>query len=189
MSDTNQYYSNNLEEFVTRTSQIDMSEIYGRFLPLLKSGCHILDAGCGAGRDTRFFIDSGFQVSAFDQNEKLCDFAAKNTGIDVKLMTFLELGEKDTFDAIWACASLLHLDKNQLNQALDKLINSLKSGGYFYCSFKNGTFSGYRDGRFYQDMTLEKLKKTLSGLNLKLIDLWENKDQSTEWVNAICQKN
>ena len=74
-------------------------------------------------------------------------------------------------------------------QNLDKLINSLKSGGHFYCSFKKGTFSGYRDGRFYQDMTLEKLKKTLSGLNLKLIDLWENKDQSTEWVNAICQND
>ena len=48
----------------------------------------ILDFGCGAGRDTKFFIEKGFNVSAIDGSKNLCDFASIYTGIKVKECLF-----------------------------------------------------------------------------------------------------
>lgn len=32
----------------------------------VEPGGHILDVGCGSGRDAKYFIDKGYQVTAFD---------------------------------------------------------------------------------------------------------------------------
>ena len=74
------FYDENADSFFNDTVKADMSYIYQKFLPLLKNGEHILDAGCGSGRDTYFFLKHGFQVTAFDASEALVSKAREYTG-------------------------------------------------------------------------------------------------------------
>ena len=43
-------------------------------MKLLAPKAHILDFGCGSGRDTKYFLEQGFQVTAIDGSAELCKF-------------------------------------------------------------------------------------------------------------------
>ena len=69
---TKDYYNKNAQEFFNQTVKADMSELYDIFLKNLP--CNegkILDLGCGSGRDSKYFLDSGFEVVAMDISEEL----------------------------------------------------------------------------------------------------------------------
>ena len=51
------YYDENAEEFFENTVNADMTPHYKKFLEAIPEGCHILDAGCGSGRDTLKFME------------------------------------------------------------------------------------------------------------------------------------
>ena len=82
------------------------------------------------------------------------------TGIQVHQMLFQELQEKEMYDGIWACASVLHVPKIELANILQKMCNAVKVGGIIYTSFKYGNFEGERSGRFFCDFT-EKVSANL----------------------------
>ena len=73
MNETLQYYNEHAADFTADTQQSDMSERYVSFLSRLKDGGHILDLGCGAGRDSAQFLKRGYQVTAVDGSEELCE--------------------------------------------------------------------------------------------------------------------
>ena len=62
------YYDENASAFCEGTRNADMSEMRGRFLQYLKPGTLILDAGCGSGRDSKFFMESGYRVVVLQRN-------------------------------------------------------------------------------------------------------------------------
>ena len=53
------YYDLNAEDFVTQTQRLLFAGVQNRFLMKLPQGGHILDFGCGSGRDTRSFLKQG----------------------------------------------------------------------------------------------------------------------------------
>ena len=73
------------------------------------------------------------------------------------------------FDGIWACASLLHIPSNEIVDVFNRCYNALTSNGIMYCSFKYGEYEGERNGRFFNDFTLEKLNKVLSNTKFKVL--------------------
>ena len=92
-----------------------------KFLHLVNEGAVILDFGCGSGRDTKYFLDQGYQVTATDGSAELCWLASAFTGIEVKEMLFQELDDMGTYDGIWACSSILHLSKIELLPVICKM--------------------------------------------------------------------
>ena len=69
MSQTIDYYNENADKFYENTVDADMSEQYQQFLKYLNQGAKILDFGCGSGRDSKYFIDNGYKVTAIDGAE------------------------------------------------------------------------------------------------------------------------
>lgn len=112
------------------------------FCKSINPGAYILDFGCGAGRDTKYFLDQGYLVEAIDGSEQLCQIASKHTGIKVRQMLFQELKVNEKYDGIWACASILHLPKKELKEVFKKMLTALKPGGRIYTSFKYGEYEG-----------------------------------------------
>ena len=90
-----------------------------------------MDFGCGSGRDTKYFIENGFEVAATDGSEELCKSASEYTGIAVKQMLFQELNEIDKYDGIWACSSILHLSKKELVDVFVRMIERYAIMGLF----------------------------------------------------------
>ena len=74
-------------------------------------------------------------------------------------MLFEELNDQNIYDGIWACASILHLSKNDLFLVFHKMNKALKENGIIYTSFKYGEFEGERNGRYFTDFTEDSLKE------------------------------
>ena len=143
--DTNKtltYYNTNVHRFTSDTLDVEFSNIQDSFLALLPPGSLILDFGCGSGRDSRYFLQKGYRVEACDGSEEMVKAATQNAGIPVKKMLFCELNEKDRYDGIFACASILHVPSRELPDIINRMKKAVKTGGILYVSFKYGTFEG-----------------------------------------------
>lgn len=190
---TLQYYNYNAEAFVESTVAVDFAETQNRFVSVLK-GQRILDFGCGSGRDTKYFLELGYDVAAIDGSEELCKRAREYTGINVKHMMFQDLSDIEKYDGIWACSSILHLPKDELNQVIIKMKNALAPNGVIYTSFKYGDFEGFRNGRFFTDFTIDLFKEFVSHIDEIIIeDYWITGDvrpgrEEEKWLNLILRK-
>lgn len=173
MNSTVDYYDINAKEFVKETVNIDFSETQKRFLDNLDNGDLILDFGCGSGRDTKYFLSKGLNVEAIDSSKEICKLASEYTGIKVKQMRFQDLEEVNKYNGIWACASILHLCKEELLSVINKMITALKDNGVIYISFKNSEFEGLRNGRYFIDFTAEKFSEFIKDINnICIEDTW-----------------
>lgn len=188
------YYNKNAKDFARGTVEVDFVDMQKRFTDKLQNNAQILDFGCGSGRDTKYFFEHGFQVTAIDGSEELCRLASEYTGIEVKQMLFQELSDINLYDGIWACSSILHLQKAELKQVLKKMEQALKSNGVVYTSFKYGTFEGERNGRYFTDMTEESFENMLKGIEgLVVEEQWITTDVrpgrgEERWFNLILRK-
>ena len=191
---TLEYYDNSAKEYFNMSKDVDMSDIYKRFIKHLKTSSRILDFGCGSGRDAKKFIEMGYEVDAIDGSKELCVLASEYLGIEVKHINFLEYKPSIKYDGIWACASLLHLISIELNEVFNNLIESLNDEGILYTSFKYGSYEGIRGDRYYNDFDEEKLEEFLASFkNIKVIDKWISdsaiKERDEKWLNMIIQKD
>jgi SAM-dependent methyltransferase len=194
MNETLQYYDGHAAEYAESTRGADMKYAYERFQFYLPKEGKILDLGCGSGRDALYFKNLGFEVDAADGSAEMVKQAAEWTGLPVRQMDFSELDARQEYQGIWACASLLHCRREELDAIIEKMLDALVWEGVFYASFKFGDFEGMRDGRWYTDMTIEKLAKLLlTKKNCLPLECWKShdvrKDRYSEmWLNCIVRK-
>ena len=192
---TLKYYNENAQSFASGTVSVKFTEVQDKFLEKLNPDAYILDFGCGAGRDTKYFLSRGYQVDAVDGSEQLCRIASEYTGIKVRPMLFQELDEKEKYDGIWACSSILHLPKNELKAVFMKMFKALKEDGIIYTSFKYGDFEGERNGRYFTDFTEKTFEEFVGEIdNLQVKEEWITGDVrpgrgEEKWLNVILQKH
>lgn len=193
-NDTLGYYNQNASDFAEGTLSADMSDSRSRFAACLPPKGIILDFGCGSGRDTKAFLDAGFRVEAADGSEELCALASEYTGIPVRKMFFQELDDHERYDGIWACASILHLPREELLDVLGKIFIALKPYGVLYTSFKYGDFEGTRNGRYFTCFTEETLKAFWENVKgLRIFERWITEDvrpdrKDEKWINLLARK-
>ena len=84
MSDNNtlDYYNQHTADFVNTTQNVDFHEIQEPFLSFLPAKAKILDFGCGSGRDTKYFIDNGYEVDAMDYVVKPVEYFSFSQKLD-----------------------------------------------------------------------------------------------------------
>lgn len=195
MDNTLEYYNKNANQFVQGTLSVDFRQTQNRFLSKLPAGAHILDFGCGSGRDAKYFLENGCQVDATDGSEELSKIASDYIGIDVKCMLFEELADVQKYEGIWACSSVLHLSKGALSDVLKKMAVAVKDSGVIYTSFKYGNYEGERNGRYFTDFTLETFEEYLQKVpELQLEEYWITGDVrlgrgEEKWLNLILRKS
>ena len=194
MTKTLNYYNQCAEAYNETTLNIEFDSKREMLLKYLQPNAHILDLGCGSGRDSKGFLQKGYKVTAVDGSKELCKIASKNIGQDVIWQLFNELDAVNEFDGVWACASLLHLPTNELKQTLKRVEKALKKDGYFYASFKYGDFEGERDGRYFNDFTEVSFSTLLKEFpNLELQEVEVTTDvipgrENVSWLNVIMKK-
>ena len=195
MNNTINYYNQNAENFIANTQNADMHPTQERFLRLLDANTSILDFGCGSGRDTKYFLEKGYQVTATDGSAEICRLASEFTGIEVKEMLFQELDTMNQYDGIWACSSILHLPKKELLPVIQKMCEALKDNGIIYTSFKYGDFEGERKGRYFTDFTEKTFREVVEKIpELTIEEHWITSDVrpgrgEEKWLNLILRKN
>ena len=188
------YYNATAESFTSETVDVEFSSFQQEFMDYIPEEGSILDLGCGSGRDSKAFIESGFEVTAVDGSKELCKIASKYIGQRVINKYFQDYNPRKEFDGIWACASLLHLNHSDLYSVLSTMARKLKTGGCFYLSFKYGDFSGIRNGRYFTDMTEELIEEIVNRIpSMRIVETRITADvrtnrQDERWLNVFLIK-
>ena len=189
------YYNKNSEEYFNSTLNVDMTNTYKEFLKLVPEGGKILDLGCGSGRDSMNFIKLGYEVTSVDGSKELAKKASALLGNEVIASTFEELELKEKFHGIWACASLLHIKREDLKTVLNNLYNNLEDNGVFYMSFKYGEKEYVDDkNRYFNCFTDESIISFINeNTKYNILGLYITEDKlgrvnEVKWLNLICNK-
>ncbi len=193
MSDTTiNYYNTHAQSYFNETIHADMSCMQSLFLNYLPKGCLLLDAGCGSGRDAKVFQQQGYLVTAIDASEQLCQLASEYLHQTVVCMSFQELETSNTFQGIWACASLLHVKKDALSDILKRFYRALRHNGILYVSVKKGIGFESIEGRFFQYYQANEMEDHLRQAGFQIIQTIETtdvrKEKQTIWINIIAKK-
>lgn len=162
------------------------------------NGNIILDAGCGHGRDAEYLSKLGFGVVGIDLSYKLLDIARKKAQkASFYLMDMRKLGfHNNSFDAIWACASFLHIPKKEAKQTLKEFHRVLKNTGMIFISVKRGNGERYvksqkykEKERFYAFYSMNKLINLLKSTGLEPIEelIEKSNGRDTTWINIFAK--
>ncbi|HHF3127733.1 hypothetical protein ACOSZG_08310 [Vibrio alginolyticus] len=124
----------------------------------------------------------------------MVEHATSFTGLNVEHKTFQQVDVREKYDAIWTCASLLHVPKDELLEVFIKLTEALKTGGIWYLSFKYGSQERIKDGRNFTDMDESSIQSLLSQIPALLsVKTWITTDARPEleerWLNVIIQES
>lgn len=193
---TLEYYNKNAKLYCEQTLNGNLQENYDKFLEQLPNDAYILDFGCGSGRDSKYFINKGYKVKAIDGSIEMCKLASKYINQEVDCMKFEELNDTNVYDGIWACSSILHIEKDKLSDVLVKMINSLKVNGVIYTSFKMGSGYEIKEGKYYNFLTKNEMEEILNKISkdVELVDYFETlpstkrNGKNTIWCNFIIKK-
>lgn len=190
---SNDYYDLNANSYIASTLNLDMREHYSRFLKYLPPGAKILDLGSGSGRDSLYFINSGYAVSAIDSSLAMVKATSQLTGLEARLASIQELDYIDHFDGIWASASLIHVPKAEMSLAFSLIRRALKKKGILYCSFKNRGEDFVSEGRHFSCYTSPLFEEFINGVDaFTLLEMVTSPDLRPErsgesWLNLILQ--
>ena len=189
-SPTLAFYDKGAQAYFQQTVGVDMSATRARLTGRLPAGAHVLDAGCGSGRDSLAFLAEGVRVTAFDGCAELASLASLHIGQPVLVRRFEELDFGTEFDGIYASASLLHLDDAALDDAMRRLFSSLKPPGRMLVSFKfgEGVRTDSASGRFFNDMNESRLRALIERANGIVLDIQVDADKmgrGNDWICAI----
>jgi len=193
--DTVEYYNKNARKYYDSTVNIDLESLYSPFLELIPPSGRILDAGCGSGRDSLYFMKKGYDVVAIDASEELVGFASTLLGNAVLNMSFQEVEFIEEFDGIWACGSLLHVPKNEIKKVISRLSRALRRCGIIYASFKYGSGERLQEGRVFNDYDEDSLASLIKhNLSLETVRMWKTEDVRADrkgeyWLNVLIKKS
>lgn len=183
------FYNENGQDFFDRSVSIDLTHLYDTLAKYIPADARILDAGCGSGRDSKAFLEKGYDVSAFDGSEEMVKLASDYTGLKVRHLTFDKMDYETEFDAVWANASLLHLPRKQLPEVFENITKALKKNGMFYASFKIGKDEAVaEDGRHFTNFIEARMRDFIAQFpDLLLEEITINPDGRPgrpDWLNV-----
>jgi SAM-dependent methyltransferase len=189
------YYNQNAQAFYDRTINANVTEEQNKFLNVLPLQSHILDAGCGVGRDAKCFIEKGHRVVAFDASSEMVKFSTQELQQETLQLHFNEINFSQEFDGVWASASLLHVPYDETRDTYERLHQALKPGGFFYASYKYGSEYMAIEGRDFYNMNETTILAYLKEL-FEVHEIWQMADNRSKvapsaskvWLNFIVRK-
>lgn len=119
-------------------------EVLSRFLDGVSESARVLDAGCGQGTPVLRDLDSAATAVGTDISRSQLELAAENVP-DVALAQGDMVGlpfRNGSFDAVTVYHSLIHVPREQHQEAVDEFARVLADGGRLLCSEGPDEWSG-----------------------------------------------
>jgi SAM-dependent methyltransferase len=145
-----------------------------RFASLLRPGARVLEIGSGSGRDARALEEAGLSVRRTDITpafvQLLRDSRYDADVVDPLVDDLADPAAPGTpYAGVWANASLLHVDRDDLPRVLSRLADATEPGGVMFAGVKEGDGAEWSlhgnvtAPRFFTYWREEPLRSALSG--------------------------
>jgi ubiquinone/menaquinone biosynthesis C-methylase UbiE len=180
-----------------QSSREQLADQIAKFVALLPVASVVLDVGCGPGMDTAVLQSPQRHAMGIDYSHEMMRVGRDEHGnqgpfaqADMRHLPFV-----DQIDGIWACASLLHLQRDDLLPTLREFWRVLRPEGVLYLSLKLGTGEGWKPTaygqplpRFFTYWQPETLDPLLETAAFHILDGWEEQGQKDRWLVRYAQK-
>lgn len=143
------------------------------FIAALKNDRYqtVLDIGAGSGQHGKYLSDHSLDVTCIDLSPNMVE-TCRAKGLKAEVMDYYTLNfDAESFDAVWAMNTLLHVPKVSLPAVLKNIHTVLKEDGLFYMGVYGGKDSegvwqedSYIPKRFFSFYTDEDLLEVVSPL-------------------------
>lgn len=192
---TTNFYETRAREYFDRTVSADLSVLYDTVLKRVRPGGRIVDAGCGSGRDLKIFRARGFDAVGIDASNALVKLASDFSGATCLPTRLEDVNFDRRFDAVWACASLLHLPKRKMLPVLRRLHKALVQGGVLFASVQVGEGEKLTpDGRFFAYYAPQEFAALLEQSDFSIDEAWITEDSlpgrsAIRWINVLARRS
>jgi protein-L-isoaspartate O-methyltransferase len=166
----------------------------GRFAALLRPGARVLEIGSGSGRDARVLEEAGLSVRRTDITPAFVNLL-REAGYDADVVDPLTDDLADPADpgtpyaGVWADASLLHVDREDLPRVLSRLADATEEGGALFVGLKEGDGEDWSlhgnvtAPRFFTFWREEPLRSAMTGAGWRVADVQrETGTQGEGWL-------
>ncbi|KQQ53933.1 methyltransferase [Pseudomonas sp. Leaf127] len=191
------HYNEVAEQFRDGTRDHDVSQNIEALLRHIEGPkpWHILDFGCGPGRDLKVFTAMGHMATGLDGSERFAEMARADSGCEVLHQNFLELDlPAGRFDGIFANAVLFHVPTQALPDVLRKLHASLKPGGVLFSSNPRGeNQEGWNGPRYGAYHDLEAWRERLAAAGFTELEHYYRPAglprEQQPWLASVWRRN
>jgi SAM-dependent methyltransferase len=177
-------------EYASQFADVDLGVHYSRFVSSVPGRGPILDAGCGPGRDCKYFRSDGFDVVGIDLSTGLLTMARKEVNEnllqgDVRSLPF----GGATIAGVWACASLVHLPPLEAKLVMIEFRRVLPLGGVLFVAVRSGRGEEWRTDhkggkRWYQLYALDDMRQIIADSGFEVITATAEPGVARgEWIN------
>ena len=158
------------------------------------TGAQVVEIGCGDGRDAAEIIKRVSWYQGFDPSNGFLKIAReKLPNASFVIADALTYNYPHNIDVIYAFASLLHVNKDDLKKVFEKVAESLRVGGIFYISLKEREAyteevkkDEYGERMFYYYNS--DLVKQIAGKSFNVVYEDRKKVGKTDWFTIALKK-
>jgi SAM-dependent methyltransferase len=186
------YYDGEMHERATKPLGADRE----RHLTLFIDECRrrglerVLEVGCGAGRDGTRLRGAGLTYQGLDLSRSAVSISA---GLGLRavegLATDLPFADA-SFDAAWTMSTLMHLEGDEMVEALTELARVVRPGGLVEIGVWGHVRDGERtaaDGRYFRHRTDERFQELVSAIGpVEAFETWDwlEDDAHYQWARV-----
>ena len=168
-----------------------------RFTELLPSNALVLDLGAGPCLDSAELRSLGLRVISVDRSLRMLiaahqEIPGPRVQADMRQLTF----RPNCIAGVWACASLLHLDRDELVPALSGIRNVLVSCGVLFVSLKygsGGTWDTSKFGpeapRWFTYWSDDDLDASLGSAGFEIVESATEEGLRHRWIARIARRS
>lgn len=166
-----------------------------QFMAALPRDALILDIGCGPGFDADHFRGEGHRAIGIDLSHGMLRLASEEYGAGAYVqadMRHLPCGR--TADGIWACASMLHLERENFPGVLSGFGMTLKPGGVLCFSLKAGdgdewdTRYGADCRRWFTFWSETDVDGHLRDHGFEILDPEQDRPDGSSWIRRLARR-
>lgn len=189
-------YDQGASDYIARNSHTTLPELFAALAPYVPPSGLILDIGAGPGWHTLQWIRRGRRAIALDLSLGMLS-EAQRLGVNDALqadMRRLPLASHCA-DALWVCASFLHVPREDAPATLAEFARVLKPGGAMYLGVKSGR--GERDAyplagapRYFVFWDETDLDAALCASGFRIVRAWasapeQGATRADPWINRV----